>query len=243
MKKILSTLAVSAVVLMGSSGVAKAAAGNIIDLDVQGSTYDGSGPVLTNGYDYYPYSISSATGETNKRITYAVSPTADATARLTYTTNASTAISNIGGSSALQGQSYEYLFDGYMTGNPGVTNTITFSQLDPNENYKLVVYSQAENGTRAALKINGNTVIDNTGSALTTLTEANAGNSYLGNYAVINGLSTNSSGAISFTYEGQISGLQLEAQAVPEPASVVLLGVGGLFGAFGLRRNREKAVA
>ncbi|RXK87835.1 PEP-CTERM sorting domain-containing protein [Chlorobaculum sp. 24CR] len=239
MKKILSALAVSAVVLMGSSGVAKAAVGDIIDLDIQGSTYAGSGPVLTNGYDYYPYSISSATGEANKRITYAVSPTADATARLTYTTNASTAISNIGGSSAMQSQPTEYLFDGYMTGNPGVANSISFSSLDPNQSYKLVVYSQAESGTTATLKINGTQVINNVGSGLTSLTEATAGNSLLGNYAVINGLTTNASGVLAFTYQGQISGLQVEA--VPEPASVMLLGVGGLL--FGLRRNRQKAVA
>jgi len=45
-------------------------------------------------------------------------------------------------------------------------------------------------------------------------------------------------------YQAQINGFQIkELESVPEPASMVLLGVGGLLGAFGLRRSREKRAA
>jgi hypothetical protein len=241
MKKVIAAFMASAGMLLSGSNLAHAALGDVIDLEVQGSTFAGHGPVLTNGHDLYQYSISSATGEAGKMLVYYGSDGGMKVTSFSYTTNASTAISNIGGSSAMQSTPYAFLFDGYMTGNPGVTNTISFSFLDANTTYKLVVYSQAEVGTTASLKINDTLVINNTLSGLGALTEATAGNSYLGNYAVVDGLKTNGSGVLSFSYEGQISGLQL--QAVPEPASAVLLGVGGLVGALGLRRSREKSVA
>lgn len=238
MKMLLKPLAVSAMVLLAGSNIAHAAVAQMVDVEINGNQYKGSG-VLTNGKDKFTYNGISGTNETAEVIGYeSTGATFDAT--LTYTANASTAITDLGGSSAMAGTTNKNLYDGYM--NAYTTQTVTIGGLDASKNYEMVVYAQREVGQATSLKINGSQVISNA-SDLSALTQATAANSYNGNYAYISGLTSNASGELSFTYQGQISGLQVKQLPVPEPASVVLLGVGGLFGAFGLRRNREKAVA
>lgn len=237
MRKILYSIGACAMLLLTGNGVVHAAAGDMINVDVQGSTYDGSGPILTNGYDYYPYSLASASGESNKRYYLIHADGSDDSIRLTYTTDASTAIRSVsGGSSSLSGTSYAALFDGYMTATS--TRTISFTGLDPNANYEMVVYSQGETGRTTTLQINGTTVLTNTNSTATTLQSGV-------NYALIStGLSSDSNGALSFTYLGQISGFQLkELSAAPEPASMVLLGVGGVLAAAAKLRRKPGDVS
>lgn len=230
MKKILSALAVSVVVLAASGGVAKADVGQMIDFDVNGSQYGGSG-LLTNGFDEFKSNHISGTDE-DAFLTGYEATGAEFDAMVTYTASSSTAITSLVGSSYMAGTSYKKLYDGYMTA--VTTQTITIGGLDANSSYTMAVYAQREYGTDKVtyLDINGSRVLYSPTSNSTDLVDGV-------NYAIINGLTSDASGNLTFNYKGQMSGLQVEA--VPEPASVMLLGVGGLL--FGLRRNREKAVA
>jgi len=232
MKKIFYALVVLAVA--GFSGTAQANVGQMIDIDVQGSTQVGHGPILTNGSDFYLYSISSATGET-KLIPLVESSGSYSLVNFSYTANASTAISGIGGSSAMQGSPYANLFDGYMTATE--TKNISFTGLDQNKTYELVVYAQVEAPTgggtvnhETRLSINGTQVLYSANSTSDHLIQGV-------NYAIINGLTSDAHGNLSLSYLGNISGLQLKE--VPEPASMVLLGIGGIL--FGLRRKNFSA--
>ncbi len=139
-------------------------------------------------------------------------------------------------SSSMASTSYANLYDGYMTASqPG--RSITFSGIDANSTYQLVVYSQQEFGVpNKTFEINGSTVMTNNNS-MAALTSGV-------NYATINDLYSNGAGVLSFSYFGSLNGLQLKEIAgpgsapTPEPASLVLLGVGGLLGA---RRLKKKS--
>jgi hypothetical protein len=232
MKKLMSAFMAYAVVLATSSGVAHAAVRQMVDVDVNGSQYGGSGK-LTNGHDQFRSNHISGTDEEAFLTGYEATGTMfDAT--ITYTANSSTAITALVGSSYMAGTSYKRLYDGYMT---AVTpQNITISGLDPNSTYNMVVYAQREYGLDKVTYTN----INNT-QVLYSATSNSTGLLYGVNYAMINGLTSDGSGNLTFSYQGQISGLQV--QAVPEPASVVLLGVGGILGAYRMRKTRENEAA
>jgi hypothetical protein len=245
MKKIMSALVASAVVLATSSGVAHAGVGQMVNIDIQGGFFPSSkhGPILTNGFDRYTTYADPTSGTYDDTVVEATGTRTDGT--ITYGLDAMTAI-NPGDpihplSSAMGSGEFKKLFDGYMNSDLG--DTISLRGLDANKKYQLVVYAQKEKGETTSLFINSSQVINNF-SNLSSLTQATAGNALNGNYALINtGLTSTAAGVLNFTYQGQINGFQVKELPVPEPASVVLLGIGGLLGSYRLRRSREQAAA
>jgi hypothetical protein len=142
------------------------------------------------------------------------------------------------------GTQYANLMQGYLVLlNPSV---FTIGGLNPSNSYDLYIYSQGDSGSSGRrLKVTvGGTVFG------TTATNANASTFILGqNYLKLSGLTPNSSGNIVGTWEklageGNVNGFQLtEASgnaAVPEPASIVIFGLGALGMAY---RTRRKVIA
>jgi len=242
MKKLVLSLVASAVVLIGSSGVAKAAVGDMMNISIQGNTYSGTGE-LTNG-NYLLWTQVSGTSETVP--SYVAHAGAGGGYNFAgpfyYTADSSSAIKDIGGaSSTMSGTSYAAMYDGYMSATDA--RTITLTGLDANKNYEMAVYAQRESGVTTYMKINDSQVLYDVDSNSNLITPGV-------NYALITtGLTSNGSGQLSFAYQGNLSGFQVKelgnppVPSVPEPASAMLLGVGGIVGSFVLRRSREKAVA
>ena len=229
-----------ALVSLGKAVSAQAATGDLYNVDVNGANYTGAG-VLTNAGTPYWTTISSAAGQTNQLV-FGVEDLVgggNPSYRLTYAANSSTAIgAGQGTSSKMSGDPSAQLFDGYMTSTG--EGTILLTGLAHLKDFSLVVYSQAEDGVNAALSINGVSATTNPLSQATGLS--------LGvNYQNISNIQSNASGTLAFHYQGQMSGFQLQelsTSAVPEPSTIVLMGVGGLlFVALRIRKSHATLVA
>jgi hypothetical protein len=143
------------------------------------------------------------------------------------------------------------LFQGFFYQSVGSTGTVEFSGLAAGV-YNIYVYSQVTDDSPATLDLTTQTSagsyamsFHNSASQFTDLAKA-AGTGDAGNWAkqtvvVGSNVSTHDGYSynlvMSFAGGSSVNGIQIEA--VPEPGSVVLLGVGGVF-VFGFTRMRTK---
>ena len=137
---------------------------------------------------------------------------------------------------------YENLMSGYTS--TGSLKTMTFTGLEKNKEYGLFVYTQGSVESKAQ-----ELTITATGSQ--TVTEKTNPNSQIStlidgqNYIQMNAFS-DGAGVLKVSYSSIndtaiINAIQLSSTAhAPEPASMVLLSVGGLLAAGRLRKNSHK---
>ena len=135
------------------------------------------------------------------------------------------------------------LMNSYAQAAPGNTGIINFTGLTPGT-YKIYVYSQNENN-----EINNAVLITANSVSFSTVTSDGLRNTYESpyNYAVATvtvGADTN----LSMTFkgygtgQGDVNGIQIvPIEAVPEPGSVILVGIGGII--LARIKSRSKALA
>lgn len=141
-----------------------------------------------------------------------------------------------GGSTSIAGIDTD-LFSGYLATDGESTSIFTFQNLEAGT-YDLYVYSQKDINTSGGLQFTANGVsgsLTNNGT-LTSLVE---GANYLKTSVVVSDAGTL---AISIAKNSQINGIQLlQTSTAPEPASMVLLGIGGVLAAARFRRKNSEA--
>lgn len=231
MKKILYILA-GLFVIQFAGNPLYAAVGDLINIQL------GNGRTYTNGA-----AINDVSGQYWNKFTYTEDDNADlfysnntlSTAKLTYAVDASV---NLNISNIVMNSTDRNLFSGYLIIDQNSSEFI-LQGLDAGT-YDLYVYSQVASNNSSSLQFTANGVsgsLTNNGT-LTSLVE---GANYLKTSVVVSDAGTL---AISIAGNSQINGIQLlQTSTAPEPASMVLLGVGGVLAAAAKLRRKPGDVS
>jgi hypothetical protein len=133
---------------------------------------------------------------------------------------------------------------GYMLSSPTKTGYLYFSGLD-NGTYQLYVYSQGKKNVASSMQLTATTSLDSYIFSLSnngTVTELTENTNWMMQTIIVSDGILN----INVFDNSVVNGIQLyqTGNAVPEPGSIVLIGIGGIFifGYMKQQRNNEKAV-
>jgi hypothetical protein len=206
-----------------------AAPGDIINIQLGGSPYYDNGAAINNDSDQYWNHFSSTDQDTWATLLYSTG--ALSSASIEYNMTGTTGL-DATGTSFPDGGIDTTLMRGFVSTDAYNTGTLSVQGLSAGT-YTLYVYSQIDQDLTSSLDMTANGVdftLSNNGSptALTKGVNWISHNVEVGDDGLLN---------VSFAADNQINGLQI--QAVPEPGSVVLLGIGGAF-VLGLKRLRSK---
>lgn len=230
MKKILYILAGLLVIQFAGSPL-YAAVGDLINIQL-GSGYTYTNGAAINDDVQYWNKFTSPEGD-NADLFY--SNNTLSTAKLTYAVDESVSIR---GSNIVMNSTDRNLFSGYLIIDQNSSEFI-LQGLDAGT-YDLYVYSQVASNNSSSLQFTANGVsgsLTNNGT-LTSLVE---GANYLKTSVVVSDAGTL---AISIAGNSQINGIQLlQTSTAPEPASMVLLGVGGVLAAAAKLRRKPGDVS
>lgn len=230
MKKIILGLLTTA--LLGFNSVAYGEVGDLINIKLGGSPSYDNGAAINNVSGQYWNSYAStdqASWATLLYSDYGVSG-----ASIQYNMTGTTGLDETG-TAFPDGGIDTPLMRGFVSTDAYNTGTLTIQGLSAGE-YEVYVYSQIDKDLTSKLNMDANGVsysLTNNGS----LTELTKGQNWVSHTVVVgdNGLLN-----MSFAKDSQINGIQIEA--VPEPGTIVLLGVGSAF-LLGFRRRKSEESA
>jgi hypothetical protein len=256
MKKTITTLLVALASVSMTSPAQAITPYDVINVSFMDTGYVGKGVI---GTDTDVWNNADNTQGVGSTVNTPVNPaklvstqTFDTNVQVTYNGNSDTfgpASTTFGGTLGSQ------LMNTYTYSNNAAFNTtdqIVFSGLDTRWNYNVYVLTQAN--IEATSSLNVQMIGDVTYSPLSSLLNDNTSvNTFTGNQGLnylMQTITPDQFGNITIQYavgsnggnlgRGVINGVQV--QAVPEPASMVLLGIGGLLAARRVRRSKGEPV-
>ncbi len=233
MKKILYGVMIIVLALASKAQTANAAVGDLINIKASGSTYTGVGAGIGTINQTWNNMLDGSMVLSNGVVS---GVTFDFTATgLTTITNSV--------DRGFNGTINNNLMNAYIYS--GIAQTMTFTGLDPFATYDLTVYSQSEKvpvPPTQKLKITANGITTTSLASVGTNSTFVSGTNYLQQ-----SVTADRNGILYITYapgigttKSVVNALQLlETSApVPEPARLILMGVGCLFVVFYLRKSQ-----
>ena len=229
MKKLIFLLS-ALLVMCFTSGTGYADPGDIINIKFGGSPSYDNGAAVNDASGQYWNSFGATDQATPAVLLY--SDYGVTSAKITYNMTGTTGLDETG-TAFIDGGTDTPLMRGFVSTDNINTGTLTISGLSAGT-YTIYAYSQIDKNLTSSLDMKANGVdftLTNNGNptVLTSGVNWTSHDVLVGSDGLLN---------VSFGTNDQINGLQL-VEAVPEPGSLALIGVGSLF-ALGFKRLKSK---